>query len=224
LPATEDHPLRPISDYGRGKVAADAVYMEAFYREKFPAVIIKPSTTYGPRLGLLRQVSWDLSWLDRVRKGNPIVVCGDGNALHQFLHVDDAALGFAGVLSNPNCIGQTYNLARRECMTWADYHRTAMKVIGREVELVGIPFANLKSFNIPNFGITEDIFAHHVFYSPEKLMRDVPGFQPCISLEEGMTRVLASLDKHGRIPNSDDLHWEDEIISIQNKVAKEEKS
>jgi nucleoside-diphosphate-sugar epimerase len=215
LPATEDHPLRPISDYGRNKVAADEFYLEAHSREKFPVVIIKPSTTYGPRLGLLRQVSWDFSWLDRIRKGKPIIVCGEGNAIHQFLHVDDAALGFAGVLNNPNCIGQTYNLVRRECITWADYHRTAMKVIGREVELVGIPFAKLTSFDIPNFGITEDIFAHHVFYSPEKLMRDVPGFQPRITLEAGMTRVLASLDSHARIPNSDHIKWEDEIISKQ---------
>lgn len=218
LPANEDHPLRPVTDYGRGKTAADAFYLEAYYREKFPVVIIKPSTTYGPRLGLLRQVSWEFSWLDRIRKGKPIVVCGDGNALHQFLHVDDAALGFVGALSNPNCIGQTYNLVRRECITWADYHRIAMKVIGREVELIGVPFANLKSFNIPDFGITEDIFAHHVFYSPEKLMRDVPGFQPSISLEEGMKQVLTSLDSNGRIPDSDNIHWEDEIISAQSKV------
>src|ERR1044072_1663142 len=51
LPATEDHPLRPISDYGRNKVAADEVFMGAHVREKFPVTIIKPSTTYGPQMG-----------------------------------------------------------------------------------------------------------------------------------------------------------------------------
>jgi len=74
LPATEDHPLRPISDYGRNKVAADAAYLEAHYRDGFPVTIIKPSTTYGPRLGALRQVAWEFSWIDRMRKGKPILV------------------------------------------------------------------------------------------------------------------------------------------------------
>src|SRR3972149_1449833 len=72
MPVTEDHPLRPITDYGRGKVEADRVFLEAFYREGFPVTILKPSTTYGPIMGCVRQVAWDLSWIDRIRKGKPI--------------------------------------------------------------------------------------------------------------------------------------------------------
>lgn len=217
FPTTEDHPLRPITDYARNKAAADALYLEAHYREGFPVVIIKPSTTYGPQQGLVRQVAWDFSWIDRNRKGKPIVICGDGNALHQHLHVEDAALGFAGVLGNPNCIGQVYNLVPREYVTWVDYHRTAMKVIGREVELVGVPYADLKASDIPDFGITEEIFAHHVYYSPEKLMRDVPSFQPRVSLEEGMVGALEAMDRDGRIPDSDAIGWEDEVIERQRR-------
>ena len=97
LPVTEDHPLRPITAYGRHKAAADAVFLQAYYRENFPVTIIKPSTTYGPQQGLIRQISWDYSWMDRIRKGKPILICGDGNALHQFLHVDDAALAFVAI-------------------------------------------------------------------------------------------------------------------------------
>ena len=218
FPTTEDHPLRPITDYGRNKAAADALYLEAFHREGFPAVIIKPSTTYGPQQGLVRQVAWDFSWIDRIRKGKPIVVCGDGNALHQHLHVDDAALGFAGVLANPNCVGQVYNLVRREFITWADYHRVAMRVLGREVELVGVPFDTLKAFNIPEFDITAEIFAHHVYYSPEKLMHDVPAFQPRVTLEEGMAQVIAAMDRDGRIPNADEIAWEGDIVTRQQAV------
>ena len=219
LPATEDHPLRPISGYARHKAAADAVYLAAYHGEGFPAVIIKPSTTYGPQQGLVRQVSWDFSWIDRIRKGKPIVVCGDGNALHQHLHVRDAALGYAGVLARPELAGQVYNLVRREYVTWADYHRTAMQVIGREVELVGVPFDTLRAFGVPNFGITEEIFAHHDYYSPEKLMRDVPEFRPRVSLEEGMADALAAMDRDGRITDSDAITWEDEIIRRQRAVS-----
>jgi nucleoside-diphosphate-sugar epimerase len=219
LPVTEDHPLRPITDYGRNKVAADAVYLEAHYRAGFPVTIIKPSTTYGPAMGLLRQVSWEFSWIDRVRKVKPIVVCGDGNALHQYLHVDDAALAFAGVLGKKTCIGQTYNMVRRGFTSWAEYHRTAMRVIGAEVELVGVPYADLKAYSIPAFETCDTIFRHHVVYDAGKLFRDVPEFQPRVPLEEGMRRVLAAMDAEGRVPRWDTVRWEDALIEAQRKVG-----
>lgn len=218
LPVTEDHPLRPISAYGRNKVAADAAFMEAYYREGFPVTIIKPSTTYGPKQGLLRQIAVDFSWLDRIRKGKPIVVCGDGNTLHQHLHVEDAALCFANVLGKAHCIGQTYNMVRRGFVTWVDYHRAAMQVLGREVELVGVPLADLRAFDIPGFDLCEEIFAHHGYFSAEKLFRDVPEFQPRISLAEGMARVLEAMEREARIPDSDALTWEDRIIAAQRRV------
>lgn len=221
LPVTEDHPCRPISDYGRGKVAADAAFMEAYHREGFPVTIIKPSTTYGPKMGALRQVAWEFSWIDRVRKGKPILVCGDGKAIHQFLHVDDAALCFVHVLGKPHCIGQTYNMVRRGFINWADYHRTAMKVLGREIELVGVPLADLVALKTPAVGICESIFAHNCYYSAEKLFRDVPEFQPAISLEQGLRMVIEAMDRERRIPDSDPLTWEDQIIAAQRKVRSE---
>jgi nucleoside-diphosphate-sugar epimerase len=219
FPTTEDHPLRPITDYGRNKAAADAVFMEAYYREGYPVTIIKPSTTYGPQQGMVRQVAWDFSWIDRVRKGKPILVCGDGNALHQHLHVDDAAKAFVGVLGVEHALGQTYNMVNRGYITWAEYHRTAMKVLGQEVELVGIPFEMLKKMKIPGFDICEEIFAHHVYYSAEKLFRDVPEFQPTISLEEGMVQVFDVMEREGRIPDSDQPKWEDDIIARIRSVT-----
>lgn len=218
LPATEDHPLRPISSYGSNKVAADHVFLEAFYREEFPVTIIKPSTTYGPKMGVLRQIGRDFSWIDRIRKGKPILVCGDGKALHQFLHVDDAALCFANVPGKAHMIGQTYNMVRRGFTTWEEHHRTAMSVLGREVELVGVPLADLIAVNVPGVAICQDIFAHNVIYSADKLFRDVPEFQPRVSLEQGMAGVIATLDREGKIPDSETVEWEDRIIAAQRSV------
>ncbi len=218
LPSDETHPLRPTTEYGRNKAAADDVYLEAYHREKFPVVIIKPSTTYGPVQGMLRQICWDFSWIDRVKKSKPTIICGDGFAIHQHLHVDDIARAFAGVIGKEHTIGQTYNAVNRGYITWADYHRLAGKILGKEVELVGVPFEDLKSLNVPDVGILEDEFAYNAYYSSEKLFRDVPEFHPQITLEQGMTQVLEVMEREGRIPNSDELKWEDEIIAKQRKV------
>lgn len=213
FPADETHPLRPITEYGRNKAAADDVYLAAWHTEKFPAVIIKPSTTYGPVQGMVRQVCWDFRWIDRVRKGKPILVCGDGNALHQHLHVDDIARAFVGVIGKEHTLGQVYNAVNRGYTTWAEYHHLAGKILGRETELVGVPFEILKRLNIPEFGICEEIFAHHVYYSSEKLFRDVPEFHPQVALEQGMAQVFEVMDQEGRIPSSDEVAWEDKVIA-----------
>ena len=218
LPVTEDHPLRPASEYGRDKAAADHVLLEAYHREGFPVSIIKPSTTFGVRWFMLRQIAWEGGWVDRVRKGKPIVVCGDGRALHQWLHPDDAALAFVHMLGRSRCIGQTYNMTRREFASWADYHRTAMKVIGRDVELVGVPLANLLAAKIPGVGICESIFSHNTIYNPDRLMRDVPEFRPRVPLEHMLGAVLEAMDREKRVPDSDLETWEDRLIAAQRAV------
>ena len=221
MPVTEDHVLRPTGPYGTSKAAADAVFLDAHYRDGFPVTILKPSTTYGPKVGLLRQVTPELGWLDRIRKGKPILIYGDGMVVHQFLHVDDAALCFAGVLGKHRCLGQVYNLVRHGFTTWLEYHRTAMRVIGRNVEQVGVPMQTLHAIDPKRFGET---FAHNMYFSAEKASRDVPEFQPRISLEEGMAQVLEALDREGRIPDSDQETWEDCIIEAQRKVRSVELS
>jgi nucleoside-diphosphate-sugar epimerase len=219
FPATEDHPLRPTTDYGRNKAEADTVLMSAHAQHGFPVTIIKPSTTYGPKMGLLRQIAWDFSWIDRIRKGKPILICDDGRAKHQFMHVDDAALAFSCILGKKQCIGQTYNMVNRQCFAWAEYHHTVMKVIGKKVDLIGIPYVDLEHLKIPGFDICRDVFSHNLYYSAEKLYRDVPEFQPRVSLEEGVRKVLAAMDSDGRIPNSDKQDWEDRIINKQGQGA-----
>jgi nucleoside-diphosphate-sugar epimerase len=220
LPVTEDHPLRPITPYGRRKAEAEHVFLEAYHQSGFPLTIIRPSTTFGPIQGAIRQVAWDYSWIDRIRKGKPIVVCGDGLALHQFLHVDDAALCYANVVGREICIGQTYNMTKRGFTTWRDYHLTAMDVIGRKVDLVGVPLAVLDRWGVPEVDICDEIFAYNVIYNSEKLFRDVPEFAPKISLCDALSSTFMAMDRENRIPNSDTIAWEDELIQAIQQVRR----
>lgn len=212
LPVDEDHPLRPTTDYGRNKVAADGAFLDAHRRTGFPVSIVKPSTTYGPKMGLLRQIAWDFSWLNRVMEGRPILIGGDGHIVHQFLHVDDAALCFAHMLGRDKCIGKTYNMVPDGFTNWRCYHETAMGVLGRTVEMVGVNCGDLAQLGVPNYEVCRDIFAHNCFYSAKKIFCDVPEFRPRISLEDGMQRVINSMQQDQRIPVSEPGGWEDWII------------
>ncbi|MCK7467107.1 MAG: NAD-dependent epimerase/dehydratase family protein [Desulfosudis oleivorans] len=181
LPVEETHPLRPNTEYGRNKVAADDVYLEAYHRERFRGRHHQTVHHVWTRAG---HVASDLLGflVDRAGlKGKPIIVSGDGFALHQHMHADDIAQAFAGVIGKEHTIGQTYNAVNRGYITWADYHRLAGKILGKEVELVGVPFEDLKRLNVTDMGILEDEFAYNDYYSSEKLFRDVSEFHPQIS-------------------------------------------
>jgi len=217
LPITEDHPLRPTTDYGRNKANADDIFIEEYKKNGFPVTIIKPSTTFGPKMGLLRQISTDFSWIDRIRKGKPILICDDGSAKCQFMHVDDAALVFSSILGKKECIGQTYNMVDRKFYTWKEYHEMAMKVIGKRVELIEVPYVDLEKLKIPGFRLCRDVFSHNLHFSAEKLFKVLPEFRLKISLEEGMREVLEKMDKDGRIINSAKQNWEDRIIRKKRK-------
>lgn len=218
FPVREEHEARPTTGYGSGKAAAEDVLMRAHRESGLPVTIVRPSTTYGPAMGLIRQVAREFSWIDRIRRGMPIVVCGDGKALHQFLHVDDAALGFAGVLGNRETIGQAYNLVRDDFVSWEQYHQVAMRVLGREVDLVGVPLGTLEQVDPARFRICSEIFAHNVVYDAAKIRDAVPEFRPTIGLEQGMEHVIDAMDRDARIPDSRDIRWEDTLIAAQRDV------
>ena len=219
MPVTEDHPLQPETPYGQGKAEADHTFMAAYYSDNFPVTIIKPSTTHGPIRGAYRQVSRDTQWIDRVRKGKPLVVCGDGRQMIQFLHVRDAAPGFVGVIGKSHCIGQTYNLVDDGFTYWDVFHHTAMDVLGQEVDLVGVPLADLLALNVPAIGTCENAYSWNNFFSAEKVFRDVPEFRPQMSLKDALEDIIAAMDAEpGRIANSDDFRWEDEVIAAQRRI------
>jgi nucleoside-diphosphate-sugar epimerase len=218
MPVTEDHPNLSDLPYGRGKAEADHAFMTAFHTENFPVTILKPSTTHGPIRGLIRQASRDTQWIDRVRKGKPLVVCGDGRQMIQFLHVKDAAPGFVGVIGRSRCIGQTYNLVDAGFTYWDVFHQTAMEVIGNQVDLVGVPLEDLIALGVPNFGTCKDAYSYNNYFSAEKIMRDVPEFRPKMTLREAMEDILAVMDAAGRIDDSDHFTWEDRIIEAQRRV------
>ena len=212
LPVTEDHPLRPVSGYAKNKRLADATFLQAHYRDGFPVTIIKPSTTFGPQMGLLRQVAWEFSWLHRIETGRPILRLGEGNTPHQMMHVDDAARFFSLLVGRQDCVGQTYNMVSGGYVTWNDWHRTAMKVIGTDVEMIGVTLAQLEAADVPSHGICRDVFAHNCYYSNVKQARDIPHFVSRLDLEAGMRDVYQAMKEADRIPESPVGGWEDQLL------------
>jgi nucleoside-diphosphate-sugar epimerase len=212
IPTTEDDLLLPENDYGKGKLESDNYLLSKFYDENLPVTIVKPSISYGPRMGLLRQIGLDLIWLTRIQSGLPILVVGDGIALHQFLHVTDVARAILTLAFKSETVGTTFNIVPPEPISWIDYHKTAMQILGRQVEMIGISAPLLREECSKQGYSPTDIFAHNSVFSGEKLFR-VNGFYPSLSLFEGMAQVIEELIANDKLPVLASGRWEDEIIA-----------
>lgn len=220
-PIREDYKAgNPQWIYGINKRAAENVFMEAYYKTGYPITIIRPTVTYGRQKVLNRQIGMDNVWVDRIRKGKPIVT-GNPYLLRNFLHADDAAGAFVGALRHDCCIGQSYNMVGLKPYDWGTYHKAMMTVVGREVEMVEVPLETLLHLQTKDFTISEMItenYKYNGYYSGEKIARDIPEFHPRIGLVEGMAMALEFIERHGEIPNSDDYPYEDEIIRRQKSI------
>ena len=219
VPATEECALRPIADYGRGKVAADQLLLRAYADGLFPVTIMKPAHTFGPSWAVLRQVGSSVGWLDRVKLGKPIIVSGDGTNLWSVCSSDDAGLGFAGAVGNEACFGQVYNITHPQFMSWDEYHTRAGAAVGCSIDIVHVPADLLLAVVPEQCHLLQSQAQWNQCYDVSKLMRDVPEFRPRISFEETVLTAYEAEIERGDSADSVDATWEDKIIAAQREVA-----
>lgn len=99
LPIDEQHPLRPVSPYGRHKLEAEEL-VRAASAQGTPAAIVRLFSVYGP--GLRKQLLWDACC--KLARGESSFA-GTGNETRDWLHVSDATrlLAVATGQTNPSC-------------------------------------------------------------------------------------------------------------------------
>ena len=128
LPITESTPLHnPFWQYSRDKIACEARLMRAYRDDGFPVTIVRPSHTYD-RTKLPLRGRWTV--VDRMRKGLPVVVHGDGTSLWVLTHHKDFAKGFVGLLGRPQAIGEAYHITSDEVLTWNQIFRIVARAAG----------------------------------------------------------------------------------------------
>jgi nucleoside-diphosphate-sugar epimerase len=213
MPTDESSPLHPVTDYGRNKVAADEVFMAAHRQGDLPVTILKPGLTWGPGGVIARQLSFDRRWLDRVRRGKPILVTHGGDLFYIWCHSDDAGVAYAAALGRTACLGQIYILTSPGYRTWRQYHEGVAAGMGRQIELVDAPAELLIKIWPQNTGLLASESRWNRLFSVAKLQYDIPEFQPRITLEDGIAECVAWLDQEGLIEDSRTDDTEDRIVS-----------
>jgi nucleoside-diphosphate-sugar epimerase len=220
LPTLETTPQAPHSEYGRGKLACEQLFLQAHAAGKMPVTIIRPSHTYGPGGGVINNLNTDASFLERLRRGRPIIVSGDGHGLWQSAYADDIGLGFAYAAGNPRCYGEAYNAVADEIVTWDEYvQRTAAAIGAPPPRLVHLPTDFLLAVDPQRYVALAEIFRFHGVYSNAKLKRDVPEFHLPTPYAEGIRRTVAWIDAHGKKASPPVEALEDRLIAAWEKFS-----
>ncbi|MFC4765829.1 NAD-dependent epimerase/dehydratase family protein [Effusibacillus consociatus] len=86
---TEDDPTDPISYYGVSKLTPEA-YIRIFHRlYGLPYTILRYANVYGPRQTPKGEGGVVAIFLDRIKKGLPLRIHGDGEQTRDFVYVKD---------------------------------------------------------------------------------------------------------------------------------------
>ena len=216
----ETAPLQGTSGYGLGKIEADNLLLEAHAHDGFPVTIFKPSYTHGPGMNLHRQVGGDGSWIDRLRKGKPILSAGDGLNYFQFLSSRDAGIAFTEVLGRSDCFGEIYNIVHPQARTWDEWHRAAAEALGVDIEIVHVSQETLIAMAPERFSGLRGNFGHTQIFSHEKLTAVLPEFTPQVPVTESVAENIAWMDKHNLVPDSDADDLEDQIIETVHNLPR----
>lgn len=212
IPTTETEPYHSIGTYGKNKIACEELLLRAWRDEKFPAIILRPSHSYGEGGQIIRPFGPADTFVDRLRKNRPVIVQGDGNSLWASCHVDDVARGFIGTMGNERCLGEAYNITGDEWMTWNEYHTQVADVVGGTFTPVHIPTDVLRQVAPKWAGGTYEIFAWPSVFDNAKIKRDAGYPGQTISWREGVRRTLAYLEASNKIADSGRDDFEDRLI------------
>ncbi len=145
-PAAPDQPLtgveppRPVTAYGRSKLAAEGVVTAG----ALPWVILRPPTVYGPRDREVLKVF-------RMARFGIAPVFGDGSQQLSAIHGADLAAALVAAGSTDAALGKIYYPCHPEIATSASFVRSIAEAMGRRVSLIPVPSVVGRSL----LGVTE---------------------------------------------------------------------
>jgi UDP-glucose 4-epimerase len=137
LPVRESHPHRPLAPYGVSKKAA-IDYLVA-YRElhavEFCALAL--ANVYGPRQDPHGEAGVVAIFADRLLRGEPVTVFGDGEQTRDFIYVDDVVDAFVRAASRGG--GLLLNIGTGQELSVNELARVMGEVAGSKAPPVYAP-------------------------------------------------------------------------------------
>jgi nucleoside-diphosphate-sugar epimerase len=185
---TEEHPLRPLTDYSKFKALCEPILLEQ-QSSGFTTVVIRPATLcgYAPR----QRLDLTVNILTNHAVNNKKITVFGGSQQRPNLHIDDMVDLYLLLLRLPDerVAGKIYN-AGYQNKTVADLAETVRNVVSREAP----GCADVAITTTPS----DDLRSYHI--SSRKIEREL-GFVPKRGIEDAV-RDLVGAFRGGKLPDS----------------------
>ena len=185
LPVDEDHPVDPVDVNGVNKVAGEWYHLVYHRAYGLRTTSLRLTNTYGPRMRVVdaRQTFLGV-WLRRILEGEELLVYGDGQQKRDLNYVDDAVDALLLAAASDAAIGAIYNLGGGEVVSLCDLAALMVELNGAgRYRLVPFP-PEQKAIDIGDY------------YGNYAKIQQALGWQPRVSLREGLTRTLDFYRQH----------------------------
>jgi UDP-glucose 4-epimerase len=180
LPLRESMSPDPISPYGVAKLAAER-YCVSFSRvyHSFETVVLRFFNVFGPRQDPRSQYAAVVPlFITAIAAGEPVTIFDDGEQSRDFTYVDNVVEANLLAADAAGANGSIFNVSAGAPVTVNELAESIGRLLGKPVERRYLP---------PRAGDLRDSWAD------VSESRRVLGFEPSVSLEEGLHRTAAFL-------------------------------
>lgn len=175
----EGHPTKPISSYGIGKLAAEHYLDMMAMGSQTRPVSFRIGNAYGThRAGDQTPTGLIPFAVQSMLDDREIEIWGDGQVVRDFIHVTDIARAFSVAAGNPTIRG-VFNLGTGVGTAIAD--------------LIGLLESRLNRSARISWGKSRPCDVQRVVLDSNRF-RDLTGWQPTISLEQGVDQIISGLN------------------------------
>jgi UDP-glucose 4-epimerase len=182
VPMTEDHPYNNRTFYGATKIAGEHMARAYHHRYGLDYVGLRYMNIYGPRQDYMgAYVAVVMKILDRIDRGEPPVVYGDGTQSYDFIYVEDAA--------DCNVLAARSDATDRFYNVGAGVETTIREICEMLLRLTGSEHLGIR------YEPAGQTFVTRRVGSTEAAARDL-GFRARTPVEEGLRRLIAWREGH----------------------------
>jgi len=175
-PVREDAPLNATDIYGASKIAAETVLRAYRHDHGLPAIVLRPSSVYGPGR---TTACFIRDMIDHARRGDLLALAPEGACRRQFVHVDDVVAAILGALNAPRLDHFAFNVSGGTWLSEQEIAAQAALVLpGLRIASIAAPARCLDG----EMGPLDTARAQAAF-----------GFSPSIPLAEGIAAYAATL-------------------------------
>lgn len=178
IPTDEETPVRPSSVYGITKLTQEQMVLTVGKSLGISAIAFRYQNVYGPGQSLSNPYTGILSiFSTRIRNGSGINIFEDGKESRDFVFIDDVVQATAKAVEYEQPLVDVFNVGSGVATDVLTIANTLQTLLGATV-----PTQVTGQFRLGDI-------RHNV--ADLAKVREVLGFEPCVSIEEGLRQFVA---------------------------------